>query len=645
MSSGSSSDSEPSSTPLPKSDLCEAERILRRALHVPEGMVNVMYNPTDMASLAIKLHVERYGAYLARMRRLREVLGLCTRGSGLLVEEGDHSPSTVPAESPVEAEDAKCWTAMLQAFGELAPNRDLPASLQSLRGVVLRPQGGGDRGFLVPPVVLHYGKAMAEIAEMYCEDVAGDFEGSGGSDEWVCRPAEWCVRDCAAAEVRDALCGLGEPVAPMLAIDVNTTSDETLRLVAAYCAALAADHVLLANDNLLDMQCYPVYPVAGGGPTAGGCGSTLPVSTSLPQPFPHLHASMLLPPASYPQLSLLASHKRGAQNIYSSVASYARRVPPVQVTDPFLGNLPNTSDNLSRCAAQFQAFAALLVGGADVSPLVTPLESVFAVEYLLPTTPPPDLAAEVEGAPNGDDSVAVSSRVGILAEVTHLDANCCIIPEKYLPLSECVSEGLEAFGNLLFEGNRISGTEKDCDSWGWQVEPRLGYIPVEVADKYAHLSFPTTAASPAFLPFTVERFMDAAESKAARLREAVESMPRPQNNLMGGKWTAVSIRCSRESLQIAEHRARIPPSGRRTVLDAADRSSLPAPATPPRRTPHQEQSMVVASLARTTDVMKVANFLGLTSLVNLCGLVIAILLRGKSLSEVKALFELISPTK
>ena len=54
--------------------------------------------------------------------------------------------------------------------------------------------------------------------------------------------------------------------------------------------------------------------------------------------------------------------------------------------------------------------------------------------------------------------------------------------------------------------------------------------------------------------------------------------------------------------------------------------------------------MILASLARTTDVMKVANFLGLTSLVNLCGLVIAIQLRGKSLAEVKAMFEKLSPT-
>ena len=49
----------------------------------------------------------------------------------------------------------------------------------------------------------------------------------------------------------------------------------------------------------------------------------------------------------------------------------------------------------------------------------------------------------------------------------------------------------------------------------------------------------------------------------------------------------------------------------------------------------EEAAHIRASLTRTTDVMKVANFLGLAPLVELCGLVIAILLRGSSLRELR----------
>ena len=52
----------------------------------------------------------------------------------------------------------------------------------------------------------------------------------------------------------------------------------------------------------------------------------------------------------------------------------------------------------------------------------------------------------------------------------------------------------------------------------------------------------------------------------------------------------------------------------------------------------EEAALIRASLTRTTDVMKVANFLGLAPLVELCGLVIAILLRGRSLSEIQDMF-------
>eukprot|EP00658_Telonema_sp_P-2_P001533 TRINITY_DN10569_c0_g1_i5.p1 TRINITY_DN10569_c0_g1~~TRINITY_DN10569_c0_g1_i5.p1 ORF type:complete len:156 (-),score=45.21 TRINITY_DN10569_c0_g1_i5:227-694(-) len=59
-------------------------------------------------------------------------------------------------------------------------------------------------------------------------------------------------------------------------------------------------------------------------------------------------------------------------------------------------------------------------------------------------------------------------------------------------------------------------------------------------------------------------------------------------------------------------------------------------------TEEEEAVLIRASLARTTDVMKVANFLGMAPLVELCGLVIAILLRGKSLTEVRDMFTSIS---
>eukprot|EP00658_Telonema_sp_P-2_P059463 TRINITY_DN4839_c0_g1_i3.p1 TRINITY_DN4839_c0_g1~~TRINITY_DN4839_c0_g1_i3.p1 ORF type:complete len:197 (+),score=22.65 TRINITY_DN4839_c0_g1_i3:143-733(+) len=55
------------------------------------------------------------------------------------------------------------------------------------------------------------------------------------------------------------------------------------------------------------------------------------------------------------------------------------------------------------------------------------------------------------------------------------------------------------------------------------------------------------------------------------------------------------------------------------------------------------ESLVSASLSRTTEVMRVANFLGLLPLVELCGLVTAILLQGRSLEEIRALFKKCAP--
>jgi hypothetical protein len=274
----------------------------------------------------------------------------------------------------------------------------------------------------------------------------------------------------------------------------------------------------------------------------------------------------------------------------------------------------------------------------DANPFhVTPLESVFALEYLLPqeahgrlvgaTTPHQKHTHKSTVYPSFD-KVKDMSNVGELAfggMTTYVSAS-----------TGSDHEFVEACGGVQFVGSLKCGEVSDWVCGGRQVEPRLGYLPY----KNEIVGFP--AWSGFSLPTTIDQFLANASARVTSVNGVLQTA-HPHNHLnifnTMCKWGPSPDRGSADECVVLVDPAstmNAPPHhgrGSSTIKIAA--SLKPASAYPTCNKYEEEAALIRASLARTMDVMKVASFLGMAPLVELCGLVIAILLRGSSPLELR----------
>jgi hypothetical protein len=516
---------------------------------------------------------------------------------------------------------------------------------------------------------------------------------------------------------------------PMFAIDTNTSSAETLEVIAAYCGALGAEHVELDGRGLLNTDALPAYPttsVSADAPPApldevnGAEKSTtkqpppkiapikvLPTTTEWVHPFPYLSASMLLPSAYPPRAALL--HSAAFNKASNSSSEYTRNggnidemehfIPFLAVTGGGMGHR-NGVEGASVALKHAEAIAIASLTSSIMSSvsLVKPLEAVFALEFLLPYKLHGS-ASSTTSSPTANHHFQTTLDDWRDGTLTKLLNKLSVVPDSEVDF-------VTAIDGLQFDSEERCGCRSMGVCGGYQVEPRLGFIPYKSSGDAVLVGFPTPSVGCA-LRCTVDTFINNVIAKSAKMSLLAKESPsvvserlravstcEVGNAVLPVEKTGVGLihggasrnvlhrafcgrtyspallrardyvyRTGRDMLtsrliggsNASSPTAALSPSDQEDAVmghiegvynNAAlhEEQAAGAPLSQKGNNYEEEAALIRASLARSTDVMKVANFLGMAPLVELCGLVIAILLQGSSLAMVREMFEGITPS-